>query len=381
MRRWRKPGLGLDVWLGLAFAAFGLAEQAGDGVREVLPYACQLLLALAVGLRRRRLVPAVLVLVAVVVQASTASPPEDFMPMTATLVVLYAAAAYQRLRISIPTLALTLAAWTAETGIAAGNDFAFNALFQLVGWVPGRLMNGRRLEVRDLADQAEQLRREATERAEQARRDERDRLAREFHDVVSHTVAVMVVQAAAAQQLLPSSESAVADALAVVQRLGREAVEELRGMLSALDREPAEAIPADPLPTLSRVGDLVAAARAGQVTLGVDIDPGALDGVSPIIVASAYRVAQEAVTNVIKHAAPARASLRVRRSEGSLVVTVTDDGPRLPRRSSDAPGGSGRGLLGAAERVRFFGGRLDAGPRERGFEVRAMFPVESTLST
>jgi signal transduction histidine kinase len=199
---------------------------------------------------------------------------------------------------------------------------------------------------------------------------ERARIASELHDVVTHNVSVMVVQAGAARRVLGRSPADARDAMLAIEASGRNAMTELRHLLSLLtpDRTGEEEL--RPQPGLDDVPALVACVRAAgpAVELSITGRPAPLP---PGLDLAAYRVVQEALTNVIKHAGEARTLVLISWS-AELEIAVSDDG-----RGAGHGGGSGRGLIGLRERAAIYGGSLDAGPRPGGgWRVRARFPLE-----
>jgi signal transduction histidine kinase len=218
---------------------------------------------------------------------------------------------------------------------------------------------------------------------------ERARIASELHDVVTHNVSVMIVQAGAARQVLADAPGEARAALLAVESSGRAAMTELRHLLGLLSPLPApgEGAEADaahsqasqdlwPQPGLGQLQALID--RVGAAGLPVelhvsDVPPGLPPGVD----LAAFRVVQEALTNVIKHAGKPRTGVSVHCREGSLVVEVADAGRPIPAAGPVVPGGAGRGLLGLRERTALYGGELDAGPRPGGgWLVRARIPVD-----
>jgi signal transduction histidine kinase len=220
---------------------------------------------------------------------------------------------------------------------------------------------------------------------------ERGRIARELHDVVAHSVSVMVVQAGAARRTLAASPEQAAAAVGQIESTGRQALVELRRLLGLLrdgDREDADALA--PQPSLEHLDSLAAAAREAGLRVEVTFEgeprplPAGID-------LSAYRIVQEALTNSLKHAGPARAKVRICYGREVLEVQVTNDGERLepasaaagPLRPAAPPvgpgrqGGSGHGLIGMRERVALFGGTLEAGSRPGGgYRVAARLPLD-----
>ena len=228
-------------------------------------------------------------------------------------------------------------------------------------------------------DSAERLRRAQAEHEAQTRRAveaERARIAGELHDVVTHNVSVMVVQAGAARSVLDSSPDDAREALLAVEASGRTAMSELRhllGLLAPFDQAGAggEEDMLVPQPGAARVPALVERVRAAGLSVELSVT-GARD-LPPGVDLAAYRVVQEALTNVIKHAGTSRAAVVLEYRPDDLLITVTDDGRPAP--GSGGPGG--RGLIGLRERIGLYGGELDAGPRPGGgWRVRARIPVE-----
>ncbi len=240
-----------------------------------------------------------------------------------------------------------------------------------------------------LADSAARLRRAAIEAEAETRRAlaaERSRIAGELHDVVTHNVAVMLIQAGAARKILADSPADAEDALLAVEATGRDAMTDLRNLLGLLN--PAEDGSAEcpggeaalrPQPGLGELGTLVDRVRTAglPVDLNVSGDPRALPTGADL---AAFRVVQEGLTNVLRHAGPASAAVEVQWGD-SLVITVSDDGRGSDdgqgsddgRGSDDGP--AGRGLLGLRERLALYGGELAAGPGPGGgWRLRAVLP-------
>jgi len=233
---------------------------------------------------------------------------------------------------------------------------------QILGcWLLGVYVRARR-EAAALAGRNAALER----RAEQAVAAERARIARELHDIVAHHISVVVLQAAGAR----ASGRPADGALKKIERSGREALTEMRRLLAVL-REPRDEHGRYPQPGVGQLPALADSVRAAGLTvdLVVDGDHGALPAAVDV---SAYRIVQEALTNVLKHAGPAHAEVAVGCADGAVTIEVTDDGPGV----TAAAGSGGQGLTGMRERVSIFGGELRAGPRPGGgYAVRARLPL------
>jgi signal transduction histidine kinase len=232
----------------------------------------------------------------------------------------------------------------------------------VIAWLLGAYLRARRLYIQGLV-------REREEKALTAVAEERNRIARELHDVIGHSVSVMTVQASAVRRLMHDDQGRERAALETVESTGREALAEMRRMVGVL-RAGSGGPDLAPPPTLEQLDRLVEnTRRAGlAVVLLTEGDPVPLP---PGLDLTAYRLVQEALTNTLKHAAAAAALIRVRYRPDCLEVSVTDDG-----RGPDPAAQPGTGLLGMAERVAVYGGRLStgAGP-DGGFELRAELPL------
>ena len=202
--------------------------------------------------------------------------------------------------------------------------------------------------------------------AEQALAAERARIARELHDIVAHHLSVVVLQAAGAQaSAIPAPE-----ALAKIERSGREALTEMRRLLGVL-REPAEGAGLAPQPGMAELAALAEGVRAAGLPVRLAVDRSA--ALPAAVDVSAYRIVQEALTNVLKHAGPASADVTVGCVDGAVVIEVTDDGVGG---AAAEPPAAGHGLVGMRERAAMFGGELLAGPQPGGgFAVRARLPL------
>jgi signal transduction histidine kinase len=234
----------------------------------------------------------------------------------------------------------------------------------------------RRALIAHLRDEAERLRREQLLEAERARAQERASIARELHDVVAHRVGLMVLHAGALEVSLADPEAARQAAL--VRETGREALDELRHVLGVL-RERADGVPLDPQPTLTDLDRLARQSREAGLEVSVAVE-GARRRLPATVERTAYRLVQEALTNVHKHAAGAATEVGVRFGRERLEVTVRNARPAGGPGPHPGQGldGGGHGLLGLRERVALLGGTFRAGPRaDGGFEVCASLPAEA----
>jgi signal transduction histidine kinase len=247
-------------------------------------------------------------------------------------------------------------------------------LLLLPAWLLGWALRVQRLRAEALHERALRLEREREIATARAVASERTRIAHELHDVVAHTVSVMVVQAGAARQVLRQSPDAAGESLLSVEASGRDALRELRHLLVLLGEDAGEPV-LSPQPGAAQLGALIERmVAAGQpVELRVTGEPRALPAGLDLAV---YRVAQEALTNALKYARGARTEVRLDYGVGELCLEVLDEGEASP-----TPGvaeGGGRGLVGMRQRVAMYGGELQAGLRPgRGFAVRARLPLAS----
>ncbi|WP_253768936.1 sensor histidine kinase [Goodfellowiella coeruleoviolacea] len=311
--------------------------------------------------------------------------PPDLPRLTfyACVIAAYSAAAYSPHR--LPVLAGLLAAvlWvgTVRDSVLPVVPNTYAPLLILVPIVvAAHGLRGWKLRTDEGRVRVSTLEREQAEALRRAIEHERARIARELHDVVTHNVSVMVIQAGAARKVLASAPDQAREALLAIEAGGRAAMTELRHVMGLLTMDshpdPAADQAADlaPQPTLDQVAALVARVRdAGlAVTLTVTGHPRPLPSGIEL---AAYRVVQEALTNTVKHAAGAAASVTVDYAPDLLRVAVTDTGGHP---AAEATGGNGRGLIGLHERLGVYGGTLHAGPGAAGgFQVTARIPVEA----
>jgi signal transduction histidine kinase len=247
------------------------------------------------------------------------------------------------------------------------------------------LIRERRLRRQALQERGWLLERERETAAKAAVEAERARIARELHDIVSHNVSLMIVQASAAREVLASEPGQAAAALRAVEGAGRDAMTELRHLLgllapSASGEDEADLTPQPSLSALSSLIDRIAFAGL-PVEVRISGEPRPLP---PGIDATAYRIVQEALTNALKHGDGVKAEVSVRYADHSLRIEVLNSGPSVlagrpapDRPAQPKPTGAGRGLIGLRERVAVYGGQLDARRRlGGGYRVRARIPLD-----
>jgi signal transduction histidine kinase len=368
-----------DVLLGLALVAVGEAEVASEHLH---PYGASvpMFVVLMGALAWRRRAPLVVVAVGFAATLIAAgfgvSQHKPFSPILAIFVALYSLALYATPRRALLGLAYAGACVYAQIGLAmhhgesyGGTDFGFIAVLLLAPWLVGKAMHGRVAHMGALERRAEQAERERERRAEEAAREERARIARELHDVIAHSVSVMVVQAGAAEEVLRQAPEQALEPIRAVQDTGRAALAEMARLLGMLRRDGGE-LGLAPQPGLDNVDALVEQARRG----GLQVELRREGGRRPLplgVDLSAYRIVQEALTNTRKHAGPARATVTIRYAADALELEIADDGAGARNGA-----GGGHGLVGMRERVALYGGELEAGPTATGgFRVHAHLPI------
>jgi signal transduction histidine kinase len=223
-----------------------------------------------------------------------------------------------------------------------------------------------------LRERAAFLEREREALSRQAVAEERLRIARELHDLVAHSLSTIAIQSSTGRLALPEHPEVALEALEAIESSSRDATRELRHLLGVLREDEGPAAVLVPSPGLADLASLLAAVRAAGVEVRLRAD-GAARQLPHSVDLVAYRVVQEALTNAVKHAAPAGVDVGIRYDADELVIVVSDDGGAGPL---EGGGGPGHGIVGMRERVAAIGGEFSAGPRlEGGFEVTARLPI------
>ncbi|MGH3505570.1 MAG: sensor histidine kinase, partial [Nocardioidaceae bacterium] len=343
-------------------------------LREALAWGFVFVLPLVV---RRRFPVAVwfTILALLVLEATMTGAAEGVGAFFGLLVGVYTVAAYRPRRIAVSCLVVLVPVVVYMSWRSTGNpldDLGF--IVVLVGgfFVAGRVVWSRNELVQQLAEQSVELRQSRDAEARALAAEQRERIARDVHDVVAHSVSLMVVQAEAGEAQLPAGSASGAN-LAAIQRVGRATLAELRGLLAALgeDVPPGTRTPLrEPMPRLRDadvlVDELVGAGLSVDLQMNGDVTslPAGVD-------LAVYRILQEALTNALRHGGDT-VRARVDATREAVVVEVVDGG-----RGGHAStvNGSGRGLIGMRERARLYGGDVEAGPTADGFRVCARLPV------
>ena len=366
----------LDVLVAVAVGVGGLAVLIDGADLEAQPelIVLNLLVAAPVSLRSTRPLWAVALSGAAIVCSAVLDDlgVDNVAYAFAVLLCAYSTGSHLPRRRALYGLGLALAVMFAMAGLLEqreiGNFFFGPIFLALIPWGVGRAVRHRAELSRQLAEQAEELRRTREQSAALAVQEERTRIARDLHDTVAHAVAAMVVQASAGRRALDRDvEQAIGTAHAI-ESTGRDALDELRRLLGVM-RRGDEDLALAPQPTLDRIGELVE--RSRQVGLDVDLrvegEPCRLAQGAEL---AAYRIVQESLANVLLHARGAAARVVVCHGVDEVTIEVTDGGGAVGRAN-----GAGRGLAGMRERVALFGGDLEAGPaNDGGWTVRARLP-------
>jgi signal transduction histidine kinase len=374
-----------------------IAGGAGD-FGSIQPVSLVLILLQTVPLAARRIAPVPVFVVtfgALLGQGLFAG--DTFNSSIGALVALFTVAEREPQRVSIGAAIAGAAGIAAliigQVGLQAGLSGLVQSLLSVfVVWLIGTWAQERRRYIGTVEERAARAEREREQRAALAVAEERERIARELHDVVSHHVSVIVIQAGAALRALDRRPADARTALEAIDGSARAAMTEMRRMLGLLGPGTADrrsdadgktgttgvtgvtGVTGDsslaPMPGLARLGELLEQVRAtGQrVELAVEGAPVELD---PGLDLTAYRIIQEALTNTIKHAGMVQTRVTVAYGTDDLTLEIADDGP-----GQSGSGDGGQGLVGMRERVRVYGGELEAHARNgRGFVVRARIPL------
>jgi signal transduction histidine kinase len=362
------------VLLAIAATEIGLSTEPSD-LSDPAAVAVALVVCAALAWRRRAPIASALVVLATLTAISALWQTSGLWIALAGVVATYSVAAYSP---RVPA-GIALGLWLFGSALSIAQEdnrtvwdffanLVFAAIFMVVGpWVAGRVQRRRRREAAAIEQRAAEVER----RAESAVIEERQRMARELHDVVGHALSVIVVQAGAERATLDSPSPSTHETLRTIERTGRSALAEMRRLL-ALMREDDEAVALAPQPSLEGLPALIENVRAAglPVDMHTEGDPHAL---APGVDLSAYRIVQEALTNALKHAGPARAHVAVRYRAADLELEITDDGAG----GRGAEPGNGHGLVGMRQRVALHRGSLHTGARpDGGYAVKVRLPYE-----
>jgi signal transduction histidine kinase len=381
-RQWRAlDALVACVAFVVLYASAGFHAPYAHSPRHFLA----LLAAAPIAFRRRFPVTAfALVTIAVAAETASGSLPLPFGLVLGLVSYSLATRAPRRLSLEASLAAAALlggslagaAIHNQPSPIAADALEAFIPL--VVGWVIGDSIAARREYLAGLAEQAEREREAKAERAEQHVRAERVRIARELHDVIAHSLTVITVQAGVGLRLMAKRPEEGANALKSIETIGRTAQDELRVVLDLLRDGEVSSAALAPAPVMADLKELAETVRAAGTPVDLRIAAG--EGqLSPALELTVYRIVQEALTNVVKHAPGADTTVKLSVSDDDVTIAVTDDGggERGPGAASLGPRKvGGQGIDGMRERVGAFGGSLTAERAGNGFRVLARIPLQ-----
>jgi signal transduction histidine kinase len=380
----RVPAWAWDALLTAAFAVLVVADllggasgASGDSRPATVADAAALTVIAALPLVRRRWPLGTIVVwcaITVLIAALPQPPGPVLVPFVGLFVFPYTAGSRvegARSLLALPPVWVATGAVALSTDPFVWGDIFFPAMFGTLFWLGGRAVRSRSRLTAELHEAAARADEEREASAARAMAEERRRIAREMHDVVAHSVSMMVIQAGGARRILERDPGRAAEAAELIERTGREALGEMRHLLGLLhaDDEPLEYAPQ---PTLLELDAVLERVRATGMQVSYAVEgqrrelPAGLD-------LAAFRVVQEALTNAVRHGGGAATEVRVRYENDAVEVLVADSGDgRLDVRLD----GSGHGQTGMRERVRVYGGELHAGRRAGGgFEVRARLPL------
>ncbi len=380
MRRLRWPPR-LDLLIAAGLIVLSLCEVWLNRLLVPKPAAtvCELVTAAAVAWRRVMPLTAISVAgVACVAEAAAGVPMQQpAVPLVCAVILTYSLVSYAPLRRALAGTGL-LVVWITAQIIAAhqtAGTFQFAALFIGGAWAMGRLVRIRAAQAAAAQHQADRLTTEKDAETRRAAAEERSRIARELHDIVAHSVSVMVVQAGAAEQVMPGDQDGAASAMRAVQQAGREAIAELGRLLGVL-RDGGEDVGLAPLPTLAELPELIDQSRnAGlPVDMKVHGEPCPLPAGVELAI---YRIIQEALTNPRKHAgAGSAASVELTYDHAAVTAEIRDNGSGPDGRHASGAG-TGNGLAGLQARAVAYGGSFEAAPTAGGFRVIARIPAQA----
>ncbi len=381
--QFRSNPLVFDTVLALALILLSVVTLVA-GARDVgsyEPLSIALLILTPLPLVVRRIFPiAVLVATLVMTLAHAVLAIDDLSSGLPVLISVFTVAESYPRRRSIPLAVLTGLAFLALMVWRGAIPVGLGAVIQtelavLAAWTLGTWARERQAYIGTVEERAASAERTREERARRAVVEERERIAREMHDVVTHHVSVIVIQAGAAERALDRHPADARGAIEAIASTARQALGDMRTMLGVLG--PVEITASageapEPMPGLDRLGELLESVRAAGLTVELSVT-GERRPLDPGVELAAYRIIQEALTNTLKHARGARSKVTVRYGDHDLELRVTDEGGAGERELAGP--GQGRGLIGMRERVAMYGGDFDAGPSAKGFEVTARLPI------
>ena len=376
----RRQGRSWALDAGIALLATGaeLGLLLDDGAASVAALLITVLSGGALVLRRR----APLAVLATSLVAAIAIVALGEAPAGITvLIALYSTAAICERAVSLAALAPTVVVVTALSIATAEQGSQPPSVVVGVGaavpltagiWALGAYAQTRRRYTRTLEERAAQLERERTQLARIAIQEERTAIARELHDIVAHSVTVMLLGVRGARDVLRAAPEVADDTLGRVETSGEQSLHELRRILAVL-RKPEHVAESRPQPSLADLDELASDYRAAGLPVRLEVI-GRPPPLAASLELSIYRIVQEALTNAIKHADPTRVAVTLAFRDTRLELEIVDDGAGVSARSEDDD--AGHGIVGMRERVALLGGELEAGRRSSGgFRIAAQLPL------
>jgi signal transduction histidine kinase len=394
-RQW----LSIDVAFSLIFFLGGLASFTfGVQGKENEPHVTLLVVALIlaavpIAFRRKYPLPVLIVVTGGLIMATLLGQGFGLAPVA--VFPLYTVATQLDRRTSVMALCGVGLAFLASLGLVAlvhatgrnvtenVNDLTTNIITCGAAWFVGDSVRARRAYVVGLSLQAEQRQRREVERVQQSVAEERLEIARELHDIVAHSLSVIAIQSGVGRHVLDLQPEEARNALAAIETTSRSALEELRNALVVLRRSQSVEPGLIPAPGIADLTLLLNQCKAAGLTVSYRLS-GEVVPVSPSMDLCVYRIVQEALTNVNKHAGTAQASVEIAFEEGAVSISIVDNGALHRNGAMLAPDAQGEivahhGIIGMSERAAMCGGSLTAGPRpEGGFEVRASLPLPAS---
>jgi signal transduction histidine kinase len=383
----RRDWLVLDGVLAVVFLAATIARipnpehssQLSGTAWDVVRYVAAVMASVPLAVRRRWPVPVLAVVTAgdaVLVALGSHGP-----ALIGVAFAIYTVAVTSTRRVPLRTAGavagvMLLSALVAPGGPEWAGVIAGPAVV-LVGWFAGESKRARRAYAQSQAERAAEREREREERVRQAATDERLRIARELHDIVAHAMSVIAVQAGAGRMVIDSQPEETRAALSIIETTSRRALREMRRLVGVL-RQPEDATGAElePAPSLRHLDELIRQTTRAGVQVDLDVT-GDVRPLPPGVDVSAYRIIQEALTNVVRHAGPTAAHLHVSFGPRDVTIELLDEGFAAdtdPRHQ--ATNGSGHGLVGMRERVALYHGELLTEPSGHGYRVLARLPID-----
>jgi signal transduction histidine kinase len=370
-RHWFLLDCAWVVLIGAATVGAVITERHGDPIGElwdVVRVAVTIVVCLITPLRRaypRPVLASTVVLVALLVGLGVHGP-----ITTVVALALYTVAATNDRRLHVATVVSVIGIMGFAALVTPGGPdwgaAASGPTIVLVGWLAGENTRTRRAYFGAVSERAAERELEREERVQRAAADERVRIARELHDVVAHAMSVVAVRAGVARVVLDTQPEEAREALSIIETTSRRALQEMRLIVDVLRQAEDPAADLGPAPGLGDIDQLIEQVRQAGVRVETRTE-GTVRALPAGVDLSAYRIIQEALTNVVRHAGQSTARLRLSYKPAELEIELTDDGGSST--STPINPGGGHGLLGMRERVALYGGEFSAAPTAHGFKV------------